>query len=114
MKGSIDNMSRAESMISAKLRQSYENDLQAMAPQSMMFPGLHPMAMMSTSGMGYTGGRSGVGYQGGYAAPYPPMYQGGPPPIAGPPGGGGGGDAAVIITHLTNLLVDETSVRRCC
>lgn len=31
VKGSIENMSRAESMISAKLRQSYENDLQAMA-----------------------------------------------------------------------------------
>lgn len=41
---------RAEAQISAKLRQSYENDLQAMAPQSMMFPGLHPMAMMSTAG----------------------------------------------------------------
>lgn len=92
VKGNIDNMSRAESMISAKLRQSYENDLQAMAPQSMMFPGLHPMAMMATSGMGYSG-RSGVGYQGGYPAPYPPMYQGGPPPMAsGPPGG----DASVI------------------
>uniref|UniRef100_A0A1B6G1E3 K Homology domain-containing protein n=4 Tax=Cicadellinae TaxID=33370 RepID=A0A1B6G1E3_9HEMI len=87
VKGSIDNMSRAESMISAKLRQSYENDLQAMAPQSMMFPGLHPMAMMSTSGMGYSG-RSGMGYQGGYPAPYPPMYQGGPPPIASAPPGG--------------------------
>lgn len=31
VKGSIDNMSKAESMISNKLRQSYENDLQAMA-----------------------------------------------------------------------------------
>lgn len=89
-------MSRAESMISAKLRQSYENDLQAMAPQSMMFPGLHPMAMMSTSGMGYSGGRGGVGYQGGYPAPYPPMYQGGPPPLAsGPPAGD-----ATVNTHL--------------
>ena len=28
IKGSIENMSRAESMISAKLRQSYESDLQ--------------------------------------------------------------------------------------
>ncbi|XP_037916486.1 insulin-like growth factor 2 mRNA-binding protein 1 isoform X3 [Hermetia illucens] len=50
VKGSIENMSKAESQISAKLRQSYENDLQAMAPQSLMFPGLHPMAMMSTPG----------------------------------------------------------------
>ncbi|XP_037935525.1 insulin-like growth factor 2 mRNA-binding protein 1 isoform X2 [Teleopsis dalmanni] len=52
VKGQIDNMSRAESQISSKLRQSYENDLQAMAPQSLMFPGLHPMAMMSTPGNG--------------------------------------------------------------
>lgn len=50
VKGAIENMSKAEAQISAKLRQSYENDLQAMAPQSMMFPGLHPMAMMSTAG----------------------------------------------------------------
>ena len=28
IKGSIENMSRAEAMISAKLRQSYESDLQ--------------------------------------------------------------------------------------
>ena len=30
IKGSIENMSRAEAMISAKLRQSYESDLQAL------------------------------------------------------------------------------------
>ncbi|KAF7285224.1 hypothetical protein GWI33_011546 [Rhynchophorus ferrugineus] len=73
VKGSIDNMSKAEAQISAKLRQSYENDLQAMAPQTMMFPGLHPMAMMATAGIGYTRGL--------YAsqAPYPGMY-----PAAGP------------------------------
>ncbi|KAJ8917413.1 hypothetical protein NQ315_005459 [Exocentrus adspersus] len=62
VKGSIENMSRAEAQISAKLRQSYENDLQAMAPQTMMFPGLHPMAMMATAGQ----------------APYPGMYPAGP------------------------------------
>ncbi|CAH1102306.1 unnamed protein product [Psylliodes chrysocephalus] len=50
VKGTIENMSKAESQISSKLRQSYENDLQAMAPQTMMFPGLHPMAMMATAG----------------------------------------------------------------
>lgn len=50
VKGTIDSMSAAEAQISAKLRQSYENDLQAMAPQTMMFPGLHPMAMMATAG----------------------------------------------------------------
>ncbi|XP_014209338.1 insulin-like growth factor 2 mRNA-binding protein 1 isoform X2 [Copidosoma floridanum] len=53
VKGTIENMSRAEAQISQKLRQSYENDLQAMAPQSLMFPGLHPMAMMSTASMNY-------------------------------------------------------------
>ncbi|XP_015835353.1 insulin-like growth factor 2 mRNA-binding protein 1 isoform X3 [Tribolium castaneum] len=58
VKGAIDNMSRAEAQISAKLRQSYENDLQAMAPQTMMFPGLHPMAMMATAGAAQGGGDS--------------------------------------------------------
>lgn len=71
VKGSIENMSRGESQISQKLRQSYENDLQALAPQSIMFPGLHPMAMMSTSGngMGFPG-RSGL-----YPSNNYPMYQ---------------------------------------
>ncbi|KAG5669135.1 hypothetical protein PVAND_017031 [Polypedilum vanderplanki] len=74
IKGSIENMSRGEAQISSKLRQSYENDLQALAPQSIMFPGLHPMAMMSTSG-------NGLGFPGrpGNIFPsssnYPPMYQ---------------------------------------
>ncbi|XP_043289043.1 insulin-like growth factor 2 mRNA-binding protein 1 isoform X2 [Venturia canescens] len=68
VKGTIDNMSKAESMISSKLRQSYENDLQAMAPQSLMFPGLHPMAMMSTAGMGYSS--RGPGLYGSGPAPY--------------------------------------------
>lgn len=31
VKGSIENMSKAEAQISAKLRQSFENDLQSMA-----------------------------------------------------------------------------------
>lgn len=35
VKGSIENMSKAEALISAKLRQSYENDLQAMAVSSL-------------------------------------------------------------------------------
>jgi insulin-like growth factor 2 mRNA-binding protein 1 len=37
VKGSIENMSKAEALISAKLRQSYENDLQAMAVSSLHF-----------------------------------------------------------------------------
>ncbi|XP_025832796.1 insulin-like growth factor 2 mRNA-binding protein 1 [Agrilus planipennis] len=74
VKGTIENMSKAEAQISAKLRQSYENDLQAMAPQTMMFPGLHPMAMMATAGIGY-------GSRGLYAgqAPYPGIYPAGAP-----------------------------------
>lgn len=38
-------------------------------PQSMMFPGLHPMAMMSTAGMGYSS--RGPGLYGSGPAPYP-------------------------------------------
>ncbi|XP_076278955.1 IGF-II mRNA-binding protein isoform X2 [Lasioglossum baleicum] len=81
VKGSIDNMSKAESMISSKLRQSYENDLQAMTPQSMMFPGLHPMAMMSTAGMGYSS--RGPALYGSGPIPYP--YQGSLPTQQGVP-----------------------------
>jgi insulin-like growth factor 2 mRNA-binding protein 1 len=81
-------------------------------PQSLMFPGLHPMAMMSTVGIGYQQPRSSGpgGYQGGSggggvygsgpanapsggaaAGNFPPMFQGGPapagmgqPPLSGP------------------------------
>ncbi|XP_076361075.1 insulin-like growth factor 2 mRNA-binding protein 1 isoform X2 [Tachypleus tridentatus] len=60
--GKLENICKAEQMISAKLRQSYENDLSAMAPQAFMFPGVHPMAMMSTMG----------------APGYPPAPRGGP------------------------------------
>lgn len=38
-------------------------------PQSLMFPGLHPMAMMSTAGMGYSS--RGPGLYGSGPAPYP-------------------------------------------
>lgn len=41
VKGTIENMSKAESMISSKLRQSYENDLQAMAVSFIMRPSLY-------------------------------------------------------------------------
>lgn len=78
VKGSIENMSRAESQISSKLRQSYENDLQALAPQSIMFPGLHPMAMMSTSGnaLGFPPNRtSGPGSGGIYPGSGYPLFQ---------------------------------------
>ncbi|XP_015903639.1 insulin-like growth factor 2 mRNA-binding protein 1 isoform X2 [Parasteatoda tepidariorum] len=49
VKGKLENMSKSERMISSKLRQSYENDLAAMASQTYMYPGVHPMAMMSTT-----------------------------------------------------------------
>ncbi|CAG2061140.1 unnamed protein product, partial [Timema podura] len=90
-------MSKAEALISAKLRQSYENDLQAMAPQSMMFPGLHPMAMMATSNIGYTSRGSGFpgGLYGSGPAPYPSMYQSALP---SQPGGQPGGDGLVRAT----------------
>lgn len=51
IKGLIPNISQAEAEVSSKLRAAYEMDLQAMTPHSMMFPGLHPTAMMSTVGM---------------------------------------------------------------
>jgi len=86
IKGSIDNMSRAEAMISAKLRQSYESDLQ---PQSMMFPGLHPMAMMSTVGMGFSRGTAGPQTQ--MFAPGAAAYT----PGGGGAGGGGAGGGSV-------------------
>ncbi|KAI4500862.1 hypothetical protein M0802_004073 [Mischocyttarus mexicanus] len=82
VKGTIENMSKAESMISSKLRQSYENDLQAMAPQTMMFPGLHPMAMMSTAGMGYSS--RGTALYGSGPSPYP--YTSGLPSTSVPSG----------------------------
>jgi len=64
IRGSIPNISKAESEVSTKLRAAYETDLQAMAPQSMMFPGLHPAAMMSTVGLGTQQNYRGAGYSG--------------------------------------------------
>ncbi|XP_021923058.1 insulin-like growth factor 2 mRNA-binding protein 1 isoform X2 [Zootermopsis nevadensis] len=115
VKGSIENMSKAEGMISAKLRQSYENDLQAMAPQSMMFPGLHPMAMMSTSNMGYTS-RGSASFPGGMygagPAPYPSMYQSSIPAAqsSGPQGGGGGGSGGGDTQETTFLYIPNNAV----
>lgn len=81
VKGSIENMSKAEAQISAKLRQSFENDLQSMAPQTVMFPGLHPMAMMSATGITYPGRGGPTSYQPFAPAPYTPMYPSTIPPI---------------------------------
>lgn len=106
VKGSIENMSRAESQISSKLRQSYENDLQALAPQSIMFPGLHPMAMMATSGnaMGFPSGRTPAGASG--SSIYPgtnyPMFQA---PVASgvPPG-------SIEVQETTYLYIPNNAV----
>ncbi|XP_071527723.1 insulin-like growth factor 2 mRNA-binding protein 1 isoform X1 [Panulirus ornatus] len=83
IKGNIEDIAMAENMISARLRTSYENDLQAFAPQSAMFPGLHPMAMMSTVGFGLPrggGSSAGLGMYGSSPTSYPPLY---PTPIPG-------------------------------
>jgi len=75
IKGSIPNISKAEAEVSTKLRAAYETDLALMQPHSLMFPGLHPTAMMSTVGVS-TGG-----------PPANPAY-GRPGPGASPGGGG--------------------------
>ena len=66
IKGSIPNISQAEAEVSSKLRAAYETDLNAMTPHSMMFPGLHPTAMMSTVGISNN-------YRAG-PAPLPPQW----------------------------------------
>jgi len=54
VRGEPENVCRAEAEVSAKLRQAYESDLNSMAPQNVMFPGLHPAAasMVPPLGMG--------------------------------------------------------------
>ncbi|CAG2109616.1 unnamed protein product [Medioppia subpectinata] len=102
IKGSLENICKAESMISQRLRQSYESDLQAIAPQAVMFPGLHPMAMMSTIGQpnypmagpsSGSGGRGGGGAGGPNTHPfgiYNTSPYGVPPLLYSPTGGGPG------------------------
>ncbi|KAL1454937.1 hypothetical protein WDU94_009066, partial [Cyamophila willieti] len=81
VKGTIENMSRAEAQISARLKQSYENDMQVMSPQNMLFPGLHPMGMLSMgSGLAYPAAGRPPSYQ------QAPLYPAGPaPPTSYPP-----------------------------
>lgn len=87
IKGSLDNICKAEELISQRLRHSYESDLAAIAPQAIMYPGLHPMAIMSTLGTPYSMpgpshmGRGGPGGAAGpssaahpYGLSYPPPY----------------------------------------
>jgi len=86
IRGDLDGMSEAERMVVGKLRQSYENDLQALAPQSVMYPGLHPMAMMSTIGLGMPrqAGGGGAGLYGSGPGTYPPVYPASQPHQGGP------------------------------
>lgn len=52
-----------------------------MQPQTVMFPGLHPMAMMSTTGITYPGRGGPTSYQPFAPTPYPPIYPSTIPPI---------------------------------
>lgn len=88
IKGAIPDISRAEAEVSSKLRAAYETDLQAMAPQSVMFPGLHPAAMMATVGLGSPhppGGHSNYRPPGPGAPPSFPGCAGGPGQQSRPP-----------------------------
>jgi insulin-like growth factor 2 mRNA-binding protein 1 len=102
VKGTIENMSRGEAQISSKLRQSYENDLQALAPQTVMFPGLHPMAMMSTSGGNGMGGFPGRSNSGMYPGTGYPLYQ--------PPTGPGIPPGANDVQETTFLYIPNNAV----
>ncbi|RWS08686.1 insulin-like growth factor 2 mRNA-binding protein 1 isoform X1, partial [Dinothrombium tinctorium] len=72
IKGKLEDICKAEQMISSKLRQSYESDLAAIAPQTLMFPGLHPLTMLSTLGSTYMGPGAPSPAYGMYGAP--PSY----------------------------------------
>ena len=116
IKGSIPNISQAEAevsgnisvevrltvslhlQVSSKLRAAYETDLNAMTPHSMMFPGLHPTAMMST-----------VGISSSYRTAPPTSAPGG---VGGAAGGGGfvpgpGGGQAGGVRGVTGQGVSQ-------
>jgi len=116
IKGSIPNISQAEAEVSSKLRAAYETDLNAMTPHSMMFPGLHPTAMMSTVGISSN-------YRPGPAPPTGPVGPGAPGAPAGPgagfvPGGPPGGQAgagrglagAGVSQETTYLYIPNSAV----
>jgi len=104
--GEIADISRAESEVSGKLRAAYETDLQAMAPQSVMFPGLHPAAMMSTVGLSAPHPGH-AGHSGGYRPPGP-----GSGPPAFPNMGGQGGRPPPGPAHMetTYLYIPNAAV----
>ena len=111
IKGSIPNISQAEAEVSSKLRAAYETDLNAMTPHSMMFPGLHPTAMMSTVGISSN-------YRAGPAPPTP-VAGGGPPAggagfVPGAPGGQAGAVRGVggagVSQETTYLYIPNSAV----
>ncbi|XP_053204983.1 insulin-like growth factor 2 mRNA-binding protein 3 [Panonychus citri] len=89
IRGRLSEICAAEQMISNKLRLSYESDLAAMAPTMPMYPGLHPMAIMSTYGSAAAAAAHGY-HPAGPTGP-PPPHGRGSGPGSGPGGGGGGG-----------------------
>ncbi|KAK8766295.1 hypothetical protein V5799_006923 [Amblyomma americanum] len=116
IKGKPEGVCRAEQLVSAKLRQSYESDLAALAPQSMMFPGLHPMAMLSAYPPPMHGPTRPPHYRGGGGGPYgggphPPAvggggYMGGPHgPMGFPPAGPGGEGRELVCLYIPNAAV---------
>ena len=115
IKGSIPNISQAEAEVSSKLRAAYETDLNAMTPHSMMFPGLHPTAMMSTVGISssYRAGPAppapvgAAGPPAGGAGFVPPGAPGGQP---GPVRGGGGPGGPGVSQETTYLYIPNSAV----
>lgn len=74
IRGTLDNMSSAEAAISTKLRECYENEMNAPVPPGMMMPGGMPGISMMPGVYGMR-------------PPYPMMQQqGGPGFYPGPPG----------------------------
>ncbi|RWS27419.1 insulin-like growth factor 2 mRNA-binding protein 1 isoform X1, partial [Leptotrombidium deliense] len=122
IKGALEDICKAEQMISAKLKQSYDSDLALMAPQTMMFPGLHPMALMSTLGTpGYVGPGApapSYGMYGGpssYMAPVLPYGAGASaPPAVGPALAAGASSLAPLpqdqLKETVYLYIPNTAV----
>lgn len=73
-----------------------------------MFPGLHPMAMMSATGITYPGRSGPTNYQPFAPQPYPPMYPSTIPPI----NPALAADVQVLYNYLINkLIIIKLSIR---
>ena len=88
--------------------------MQAYAPQSAMFPGLHPMAMISTFQMGLPPRgcppSMGGGMYGSSPNSYPPLVYPGPFPNQGGSGSGGGGGGPDLSQEHTFVYVPNSIV----